>query len=208
MCEREKRYFVNINNEQYDLIEKIINHNFNIYYSQYDFNKYSASDYKTFQNDFSTLANKNKSIEEALKWKWGHSGKLNYPQTHKDLIQEVKSSWLNFASKKINNPIETYKYWKNALQKDTRYITVAYITHLVHYKEIPIIDQHNYRAMNYFITLVNSNAKIKKKPSNWNDVLKLKEFILTLSIRLNKNTEDIDKYLMMFGRSIKPRKNK
>lgn len=35
--------------------------------------------------------------------------------------------------------------------KSVRYITIAFITHLVHhFKGIPIIDQHNFRAMNYF----------------------------------------------------------
>ncbi|MBU6206012.1 MAG: hypothetical protein KJS45_11570 [Bacteroidetes bacterium] len=44
--------------------------------------------------------------------------------------------------------------WNTAspIEEYGRYITIAFITHLVHHsKGIPIIDQRNFRAMNYFL---------------------------------------------------------
>jgi hypothetical protein len=46
-----------------------------------------------------------------------------------------------------------------------RYITVSFITHLIHHNEIPIIDQHNFRAMNFLENKFNLENS-KKSPSN------------------------------------------
>ena len=167
-----------INQRDYKNIIDRINEDFLLYYNKYDFSKYSEDDYKIFQNDFSSLNSKNKSIEKALKWKWGHAGKNNFPSDQKALIKEVESNWKNFSLKKFTNPQDTFDYWKNIFNRNTTYITTVYITHLVHYSEIPIIDQHNYRAMNYFIKLINSDYHAKKKPSNWNDLMNFKQFII------------------------------
>ncbi len=180
-----------------------INEDFLLYYNKYDFSKYSQDDYKIFQNNFSSLKNENQSIEKALKWKWGHSGKNNFPSAQKNLIKEVESHWKDFASKKFTNPQDTFEYWKSIFNRKTTYITTVYITHLVHYSEVPIIDQHNYRAMNYFVKLVNNSYTAKKKPSNWDDLMNFKKFIDEVSLQTNIDKEKIDKYLMMYGKSIK-----
>ena len=180
-----------------------INEDFLLYYNKYDFSKYSQDDYKIFQNNFSSLKNENQSIEKALKWKWGHSGKNNFPSAQKNLIKEVESHWKDFALKKFTNPQDTFEYWKSIFNRKTTYITTVYITHLVHYSEVPIIDQHNYRAMNYFVKLVNNSYTAKKKLSNWDDLMNFKKFIDEVSLQTNIDKEKIDKYLMMYGKSIK-----
>ena len=192
-----------INQTDYKNIIDRINEDFLLYYNKYDFSKYSKGDYEIFQNDFSSLKSENKSIEKALKWKWGHAGKSNFPSAQKALIKEVESNWKDFSLKKLTNPQDTFDYWKNIFNRNTTYITTVYITHLVHYSEIPIIDQHNYRAMNYFIKLINSDYNTKKKPSNWNDLMNFKQFIDEVSLGTNIDKEKIDKYLMMYGKSIK-----
>jgi hypothetical protein len=192
-----------LNNSDYEFIERTIINDFNAYYQKYDFKKYSAEDYQKFKNDFSKLNTKNNSIEDALKWKWGHANKLNYPKKQQELVDEIKLYWSSFVQEQPQSSEETFEYWKKNLQKNTRYITVAYITHLVHYNEIPIIDQHNFRAMNHLILKRYPNYTFKKKPTNWNDLINLKIFIDEISKRTNKSKEDLDKYLMMFGKSIK-----
>ncbi len=193
-----------INNTQYKPIIKFIDENFLQYYNMYDSSKYSLDEYKEYQYSFSRLAPTNTFIEEALKWKWGHAGKSNFPQSHKDIIQEVQSNWKTFASKKFTNPQDTFEYWKSIFNRKTTYITTVYITHLVHYSEVPIIDQHNYRAMNHLIKLfVDGDYQFKKKPSNWNDLIQFTKFINDISESMTIDKEKLDKFLMMYGKTIK-----
>ncbi len=80
------------------------------------------------------------------------------------------------------------------------FITIAFITHLVHHKKnLPIIDQHNFRAMNY----LSGNLQSKKYPSCWYDIEKLTEFITEISKVNKKKRDDIDKYLMSSERPLK-----
>jgi len=54
--------------------------------------------------------------------------------------------------------------------------------------------------MNSFIKTVHNSFKPKKKPSNCSDILELKKFIEEISNRLGCRKEDVDRYLMMYGR--------
>lgn len=40
----------------------------------------------------------------------------------------------------------------------------------------PIIDQHNFRGMNALLRKLRPAMRIKKKPSNWADIINLKDF--------------------------------
>lgn len=174
--------------------------------NKYDYRKYPKCDYENFRESFSLLKCNNSDIESALKWKWGHWGKLNYPNSHKLLIGEVQRLWPKFVGGCIDsNPYETYQWWKMSLNKNTRFITVAYITHLVHYKElIPIIDQHNFRAMNFYISRSSDGASYNKNPSNWDDIMLLKEFMSLVCEKMpTLSFSDLDKFLMVFGRDLK-----
>lgn len=108
--------------------------------NEYDFGKYPADDYQRFKLSFSSLKNENSDINDALIWKWGHWGKENFPQRHKDLISEIEMLWPEFIeSGKSSTSADTYNWWYAELGSQTRYITVAYITHLIHYDEpLPI----------------------------------------------------------------------
>lgn len=171
---------------------------------KYDFCKYPLADYQHFKLSFSSLSNQNEDIKNALIWKWGHWGKKNFPQHHKDLIVEVQKLWPHFiVSDSTNTSEQTFCWWQEKLVKRTRYITVAFITHLIHHDEpIPIIDQHNFRAMNNLVRSLRPSFTAKIKPSNWQDILNLKLFIslLSNSIPYCKN-EEIDRFLMMYGRN-------
>ena len=142
-----------------------------------------------------------------MNWKYGNLGKADYPESHKSIIKEVENSWNHFVnSNSIMSPMETFFWWKDRLSKGNsrRFVTIAFITHLVHYKKhVPIIDQHNFRAMNYFLNNSNRSPDSKKNPSNWDDIEGLKGFVSEISKSLNKKVEDVDKYLMMFGKELK-----
>jgi hypothetical protein len=168
--------------------------------SRYSEKKYPEDVYKIIRNVFSSRSEENGEIENALKWKWGHWDKENYPNHHKELIRIVQLSWKDFVWQKTKTPRATFDYWTNKLGKRHRYISVAFLTHLVHPQYVPIIDQHNYRAMNHYMLEVRSEWKVKKKPSTWEDIQSLADFLVSLSTHLKKDMREVDKYLMMFGK--------
>lgn len=191
------------NDECNSIIEKI-SPIFDQVVGEYDLRKYPAANYESFKNTFSSLADRNHEIEDAMKWKWGHWGKPNFPQKHKDLIAEIEGHWPNFAvSDNSQNPELTFQWWKQRLNRPTTYITVAYITHLVHHTmPLPIIDQHNFRAMNSLIGCQRPERKAKKKPSNYQDIITLRSFMTLLKNGMpNRSFSEIDRFLMMYGRN-------
>lgn len=172
----------------------------------YDFTKYPADDYRRFRERFASLACDNPEIRPALLWKWGHGNKSNFPAAHRDLIDKIESLWPLFVrSDATAHSARTFEWWYNALNPQSVYITVAYLTHLVHHREpLPIIDQHNFRAMNALVRLVQPSYKFKQKPSRWSDILELKSFMLTLLPLLDcEGFGDLDRFLMSLGKRLK-----
>lgn len=172
--------------------------------NEYDLGKYPAENYANFKIIFSNLNPTDIQIREAMIWKWGHWGKSDFPQHHKNLIAEIQSLWLAFSESSCSSTSrQTYEWWREQLNRKTRYITVAYITHLVHHSEpLPIIDQHNFRAMNALIGCLHPSTRPKKKPSNWNDIISLKSFMEKLQAALhNRSFSELDRFLMMYGRN-------
>jgi hypothetical protein len=187
---------------------QFINQHFDFFVKQYDENKYPPEIYHTAKKSFSSFTADEEIIKLALEWKWGHVEKPNYPVTHKLLIKEIINEWQNFiiSNHEKKSADKNFEWWKKKLggKSSSRYITIAFITHLIHNEEIPIIDQHNYRALNFFTNNLSLSNSFKKRPSNWNDIIKLKEFTDTILPHIhNKNPQDFDKFLMMFGKSIK-----
>lgn len=192
-----------ITNEEAKEIAGIILECFDEVLGEYDFGKYPADNYTSFKEVFSTLSLDNDLIEDAMMWKWGHWGKVNYPKAHKDLIQVIEENWNEFAvSDAARDPKSTFIWWKDLFGRSTTYITAAYITHLVHFDEpTPIIDQHNYRAMNALKLGVWKSHTYKKKPSNWQDIESLSQFMTTILPHLpGCDFGMLDRFLMMFGR--------
>jgi len=173
--------------------------------NRYDSSKYPESVYNEAVQAFSQKNIKNNQIENALKWKWGHWGKSNFPEDHKKLISLVEDIWPDYTRGRHYTGKETFDYWRDALVKRHRYITVAFITHLLHPEEVPIIDQHNFRAMNHLITLSGIEHDYKKKPSTFDDIKNLKSFLYSLSDVLDKEIREVDRFLMMYGRYNVPR---
>jgi hypothetical protein len=171
---------------------------------EYDFKKYPAADYSRLKISFSALTASHADIKDALVWKWGHWGKSNYPQHHRDLIAEVQDLWPSFVTSGFSNTsARTFEWWHSHIDRKTAYITVAFITHLVHHNEpLPIIDQHNFRAMNSLVGCLRRGNKPKRKPSNWNDIEILKSFMTQVTGALSgRHFSEVDRFLMMYGRN-------
>lgn len=179
------------------------------YVDKYDIKKYPPRHYMGFQRTFSALNPKPKRIRDSLLWKWGYVGKNNFPNKQKLLIEKVQGLWERFASSPASkNPRATFRWWAKNLPK-TAYISVAYITHLVHYRSsIPIIDQHNFRARNYLLSTLSGHVG-KKSPNSWEDIMALQRFVArVLKYLPGVNSQELDRFLMMYGKSIKVRKKR
>jgi len=196
-------------------IAKLINPQLDIVLAQYDFTKYPANQYQSFKQNFSSLPFKNNQLSSAILWKYGKYGQVSYPAAYTKLITKISDEWGNFVgSTAAKNSQQTFYWWKKTLNRKTTYITEAYITHLVHHNEpLPIIDQHNFRAMNYLkLTVRAGEHSYNKKPSTWNDIQSLKQFMVMLLPLLQDKTPgqrcsfgDLDRFLMMYGRNTAPR---
>jgi len=173
--------------------------------SRFDRDKYPDEPYNRMIDTFSGKKLPNNEIENALKWKWGHWKKVNYPKAHKQLIKHIERIWPSYVAAGCTNPRATFDYWRKALEKRQRYITNAFITHLVHPDEAPIMDQHNYRAMNCLLSIAGRKIDQKRRPSNWIDIVNMKIFLDALTAIMNKNRRDLDRFLMMYGRHIAAR---
>lgn len=180
---------------------------FDCYLKKYNSIKYPTDIYNDFIYAFRNLDPSGEQITNAINWKYGNLNKANSPNSHKAIIIEIKRAWPKFRiAKERYSELETFNWWKKKLAKGSRkrFITIAFITHLVHKtKNIPIIDQHNYRAMNYLRNNFKFSSVTKKFPSGWEDIANLKDFISELSNVHVKKRDDVDKYLMMLGKEIK-----
>ncbi|MGL4318234.1 MAG: hypothetical protein ACRCTL_16660 [Pseudomonas sp.] len=177
------------------------------HFARYSYTKYPEQDYQRFKQTFSAFK-ADVEMASALLWKWGHWGKTNYPSKQGALITEVSALWGEYlkwvrALKEAPSPRATFHWWSKKLGR-LRYITAAYLTHLIHPRDVPIIDQHNFRAMNHLLRV----QQPKKKPSDWGDIAQLKSFLTEAASRLQYAESDFDKYLMMYGRALKLRKPK
>ena len=193
-----------INPTQAQQIAQFISFCFNQIHKKYNFKKYPKYVYNGFKIKFSALNAANQDIHNALVWKYGHWGKSKFLPAHYTVIQDVQKLWPQFIKTgNHHSPHGTFQWWQSKWPK-TRYITAAFITHLIHHKSIPIIDQHNFRAMNTLIARVKKNHSYKKVPSSWQDILDLRDFMITLLPHLNNvNVSNLDRFLMMWGKIVK-----
>ena len=143
------------------------------------------------------------NITKALEWKYGHLNKKNYPESHKILINKVIESWNDFCLLGNCTVDNMYDFWKERLKGHQNFITIAYIIHLIKSDEIQIIDQHNFRAFNYLVSLVKPGHSYNKKPSTLLDLKNYNHFfnqlLSIIDIRKDK-VRDLDKFLMMHGK--------
>lgn len=181
---------------------------FSQYVSRYSFAKYPAAEYARYKSSYSSMDPKNNDIQASLVWKYGHRGKPNFPSKQKALITRVEALWLDYVqSPKCIDAESTFLWWRSRLPA-TAYITAAYITHLVHHAApLPIIDQHNFRAMNSLLKRNRSDHEATRVPRSWNDIENLRDFMSAVLCHLpGKTFGELDQFLMMYGQSIKPRK--
>jgi hypothetical protein len=125
------------------------------YVGRYDTRKYPADVYDRIRRAFSAPKSLEPGdIKSAILWKYGHLGKSGYPKHHVRLIENVQQLWPAFLQSKLLEPEAIEEFWANELGRPKPFITIAFLVHLLHQHDLPIIDQHNYRAVNYYMRKV------------------------------------------------------
>jgi hypothetical protein len=185
------------------------------YLSEYDCKKYPPEVYMELVRSFRTADGvTDKTIRSAVIWKFGHTGKSHIPTSHEALISFLRKRWPEVSASSAGSASEGFDRFIRVLGPG-RYITACFFLHLLRPIEIPIIDQHNFRAINYYIGAVHPSHRNTRKPSKYADLVTLINFLNAIRSAwsaLDPSTvpshRELDRFLMMFGRSLKWREKK
>jgi hypothetical protein len=198
--------------EALHIVEGVRPH-FRAYCDQYETGKYWPQTYatvrKAFQQPRTVSAD---TLRQAILWKYGHLRKSRIPTAHEALIADLQARWPVLSRALPATPDAAFAMLHEAFGGATRYVTVAFLTHLLYPKAIPIIDQHNFRSVNALIRAVRPSWRIKRLPSRYEDIQVVDQFMRTVAAVWTQWSpadapclRDIDKFLMMYGKALKQR---
>lgn len=179
--------------------------------ARYDTKKYLPDVYKNVRAAFlaPTLVSA-EVLQDALLWKYGHLGKSRIPGAHERLISHLQREWPRLAHDLPQSPDLAFAFLDARFGGATRFITVAFLVHLVFQERIPIIDQHNFRAVNALIRQVRPTWRDRKKPSRYADVLLVAAFMASVIAAWGEEDPataprscELDRFLMVYGQSLK-----
>jgi hypothetical protein len=185
---------------------------FQTYRDQYDTGKYWPQTYVGVLEAFKQPETVSADIlRQAILWKYGHLGKNRIPAAHEKLIADLQARWpVKSPGRPGTTPEATFIVLDETFGGPTRYITVAFLTHLMHSTAVPIIDQHNFRAVNALIHAVRPNWKIKQHASKYEDIEVVDQFMRVVSSVWKElspddtpSLRDLDIFLMMYGKAVK-----
>ena len=155
------------------------------------------------------------TLRDALLWKYGHLGKPTIPPAHELLISQLQRGWPAAVTALPGAPDDAFVAIERDFGGKTRFITVAFLLHLLHPRKVPIIDQHNFRAVNALLASVRPAWKIKRRPSQYADISLVAAFMEAVLTAWRRrapesvpSNRDLDKFLMMYGKAIKERLQK
>ena len=143
---------------------------------QYDEGKYPPSELKRLREMFASPDSVGVAdVRDALVWKYGHTGKGNYPGQQRALGVRIAEAWPENAIRSSEDPEDAFWRWRKLLGP-TSFITVCFLLHLVRPTELPILDQHNYRAVTHHLADAGLPLVAKAKPSRFDDLLLVRDF--------------------------------
>ena len=153
-------------------------------------------------------------IEAALVWKYGHTGKTNYPRRQHELAIRISKLWLANPIVHGAPPAAAFDRWMSSLGS-TSFITVCFLLHLANPKDLPILDQHNFRSVKRHLTDVRPGIVVRARPSRFEDLILVRDFSVAVRRDWNRHCESarpsadrLDHYLMMHGKSLKVRRGR
>lgn len=201
---------LNLSHEEIRTIILAIEPEWRSYAIRYDEVKYPPAEIVRLRAVFSTIGLvPMDDVEAALIWKYGHTGKANYPDRHRELAAKIARLWTENAVLPEQDMEGAFRKWRHLLGP-TSFITVCFLLHLVNPGTMPILDQHNYRSVSRHLMKVRPAWLLKAKPSTFGDLLLVREFGVAVLGAWEKHvaspkpsTDDLDRYLMMHGKSLK-----
>ncbi|MBD3195991.1 MAG: hypothetical protein GF317_13100, partial [Candidatus Lokiarchaeota archaeon] len=177
---------MNLNEIERRKIAEAINENLEAYCSNFDSLKYPEEPYIKWKKAFANPCVDNKNfLKEAFEWKYGHWGKDNYPESHKTIISKFCNNWEEFVEKNKFDMKDIFDYWEKVLKDHQNFVTIAFITHLIHSENIPLIDQNTFRSMNYILKKVKNNSFSENKPSCIDDLKEYTDFFNSIVPLIN-----------------------
>jgi hypothetical protein len=173
---------------------------------KYEAKKYNEDTYNDLRVRFTTpKALEMEDIEDALAWKYGKKDRaiLHKNPRHRPIIKDLTRIWPQYLSKEPGSAKSTYEYFHRELG-ESRFISVSFLSHLLFPSEVPIVDQHNLRALRYFLGIGGVENSIKRvdKKNGWKEIQTLRDFIVLFATKNSRTERDFDKYLMMFGKHV------
>ncbi len=183
---------------------------------RFDKNKYPPNVYEQALTAFKVPATVSPAvIRRALLWKYGHLRKTGQiPAAHRALIAEIQRVWPPMSKALSADPERAFIQINMSCGGRTRFITAAFLVHLVFPRKVPIIDQHNFRAVNAFLHDIRPMWLGRTRPSTWSDIVVVGAFMEGVlsawhsqSSTSTPTRQRLDHFLMMYGKALKPRHN-
>jgi hypothetical protein len=180
--------------------------------SRFDTKKYPADVYEQALIAFARPAQVSPGdLRNALLWKYGHLRKGDrIPAVHQKLIAEIQQAWPRIARDLPRAPEQAFAAIDKISGGRTRFITVAFLVHLLSPERVAIVDQHNFRAVNSLIKDVRPTWRGKKQPSKWLDIVLVGAFMnaVIAAWRAQASTSaptprKLDQFLMMYGKHLR-----
>ena len=180
---------------------------------QYDELKYPPGELARLRRVFANPGHVTEAdIVAALVWKYGNTGKTNYPRRQRALATRISELWQGNAIEPGKPARAAFDTWRSLLGP-TSFITVCFLLHLANPDDLPILDQHNFRSVNTHLAYVRPGIVAKARPSRFEDLLLVRNFGVAVRRDWNRHSasaaptaETLDRYLMMHGRSLKVRR--
>ena len=190
--------------KEIETIAKTISEHFVEYTSKYEVLKYPEEPYLKWKESFSDPKNVGPDeISRAFEWKYGHWGKPNYVPAHKVIIAKLQKYWSEFAEAGKLELDDIFAFWEEKLAGHQSFITIAFLSNLICSKKVEIIDQHNFRAMNYLMSTVRPDWVWKRVPVSQEDITDFSAFVRSVlpAVKEAKGEKrELDKFLMMYGK--------
>lgn len=184
---------------------------FQQYVDRYDVRKYPPDKLDQLREAFASPTSVTPSdIEEALVWKYGHTGKANYPSQQRRLAARIAELWPTNAVQPGQEPAVAFQEWRKLLGP-TSFITVCFLLHLANPDVVPILDQHNFRSVNHHLMKAGLTPRTKAKPGRFEDLILVRDFSEAVlhgwpdaGVGTTPSGHEMDRYLMMHGKSLRP----
>jgi hypothetical protein len=177
---------------------------------RYDEHKYPPAELARLRRVFARPERVTEAdIVAALFWKYGNTGKTNYPRRQQALATRISELWQANAIVPGESPRAAFDAWRSLLGP-TSFITVCFLLHLANPDDLPILDQHNFRSVNRHLAYVRPGVAVKASPGRFEDLLLVRDFGVAVRRDWNRHSasapptaETLDRYLMMHGKSLK-----